>query len=97
MQDNKLKVLKLYSDINEVKRRAHELGLGDVHESSRKDKKYMLYDPYVGRMVHFGQIKYEDYTKHKDEKRRQNFLNRNKAWKNRYLYSPAYLSYTLLW
>jgi len=97
MQDNKLKVLKLYSDINEVKRRAHELGLGDVYESSRKDKKYMLYDPYVGRMVHFGSAFYEDYTKHKDEKRRQNFLNRNKAWKNRYLYSPAYLSYTLLW
>ena len=86
-----------YSDPEAVKEKAHKLGLGDVHESSRKDKKYMIYDPYVGRMVHFGQMNYEDYTKHKDEKRRQNFLNRNKAWKNRYLYSPAYLSYTLLW
>jgi len=88
-----------YSDPEAVKEKAHELGLGDVHESSRKDKKYMIYDPYVGRMVHFGQFSppYQDYTKHKDEKRRQNFLNRNKAWKNRYLYSPAYLSYTLLW
>ena len=36
MQDNKLKVLKLYSDINEVNRRAHELGLNPVHPSSQK-------------------------------------------------------------
>ena len=35
-----------YSDPEAVKEKAHELGLGDVHESSRKDKKYMIYDPY---------------------------------------------------
>ena len=41
-----------YSDPAFVSGKAHELGLGDVHPSSRKDKKYMIYDPYVGRMVH---------------------------------------------
>ena len=97
MQDNKLKVLKLYSDINEVNRRAHELGLGDVYESSRKDKKYMLYDPYVGRMVHFGQIKYEDYTKHHDEKRRELFKKRNWRWQYSPRYSRSWLSWNLTW
>jgi hypothetical protein len=59
-----------YSDPEEVNRRADELYLpGPVHPSSRKDKKYMIFDGT--RMVHFGQMGYEDATHHKNQKRIQ--------------------------
>ena len=79
--NKQLKDLYEYSNPAEVAEKAHELGLGDVHHSTRKDKKYMIHDPFKGRMVHFGQFFYEDYMKHKDERRRQNFLKRNARWK----------------
>ena len=71
------------------------MGLNPVHESSRKDKKYMVFD---GRtMVHFGQMGYEDATKHNDTDRINRFKKRNWKWQNSPKYSPAYLSYYLLW
>ena len=51
MQSNKLKELRNYSDPEYVMNKARMMGLNPVHESSRKDKKYMVFD---GRtMVHF--------------------------------------------
>ena len=35
-----------------------------------------------GKKVHFGSILFQDYTKHKDKKRRENFRTRNKKWKD---------------
>ena len=93
--ENKLDVLKRYSDINEVNRRAYNLGLNEVHPSSRKDKKYMVFSGI--KMVHFGSSNYEDYTKHHDEKRRNNFKSRNRKWKDAQRYTPSFLSYYLLW
>ena len=91
----KLDELRLYSDPEIVRQKAQQLGLNPVHESSRKDKKFMVFD---GRtMVHFGQMGYEDYTKHGDEKRRDNFRKRNHRWASAPRYSPAYLSYNILW
>ena len=89
--------LKKYSDPDLVRHKAFEMGLNEVHASSRKDKKYMVFDGH--KMVHFGQMNppYEDYTKHGDEKRRENFRNRNHRWANARRYSPAWLSYWLLW
>jgi hypothetical protein len=69
----------------------------ELYISSRKDKKYTIIDPYTKRHVHFGQLPYEDFTKHGDEARRQRFLRRNARWKDAYEYSPAFLSYHLLW
>ena len=93
--NRKLSVLERYSNINEVKRRAHNLGLNEVHPSSQAKKKYMIFD---GRkMIHFGSSKYEDYTKHHDEKRRNNFRSRNRRWETAPRYSAAWLSWNLLW
>ena len=91
----KLDELYKYSDPEEVNRLAMKLHLNPVYESSRKDKKYMVFDG--NKMVHFGSSKYEDYTKHCDKKRRDNFRKRNHRWANAPRYSPAWLSFYLLW
>ena len=77
MQSNKLQELRNYSDPEYVMQKAKLMGLNPVHESSRKDKKYMVFD---GRtMVHFGQMKYYDWTYDHNEERRNRFRKRN--WK----------------
>jgi len=44
----------------------------DIKISTRKTKKYMIYDPNIKKWFHFGSTM-EDYTKHKDKHRRINF------------------------
>jgi hypothetical protein len=70
-----------------------------VYFSNKKDKKYMVQDPH-GKWVHFGQIGYEDYTKHRDDKRRHNYLTRTANmrgnWKDN-KYSANNLSRNILW
>ena len=68
----------------------------DLYLSSSKNKKYMVFNE-DGKKIHFGSIIHEDYTKYKDKKRRDNFRNRNKKWKDADKYTPAHLSYYLLW
>ena len=94
-----MKDLNLYSTPWTVYQNARNLyGYDvDIKPSTIKDKKYMIYDKDNDKWVHFGQYGYEDYTKHKDEKRRNNFLSRNHKWLKRDKYSPAFLSYNLLW
>jgi hypothetical protein len=69
----------------------------EIYLSDKKDKKYMLFHPITNKKIHFGQANYEDYLKHNDEKRRQNFKNRNKRWKDNNKYSSSYISYFLTW
>lgn len=88
--------LKQYSNPTEVQRLANKYDVGKVFLSTKKDKKYMVYDP-KGKPIHFGQLGFQDYTKHKDPARRRNFLLRNQKWKNSNIWSPAWLSYHLLW
>ena len=68
----------------------------DLYLSTSKNKKYMIFDE-DGKKLHFGDLRYSDYTKHKDEKRRQSFRIRNRRWKDADKYTPAHLSYYLLW
>jgi len=68
----------------------------DLYLSSSKVKKYMVFDEQ-GKKVHFGDLRFCDYTKHKDKQRWNNFINRNRKWKDADKYSPAHLSYYLLW
>lgn len=67
--------------------------------SDNKDKKYMIITP-ENKRVHFGNINYEDFTKHKNEIRRQSYLKRamniKGNWKDN-KYSPNNLSINLLW
>ncbi len=75
MQSNKLNELRNYSDPEYVMNKAKMMGLNPVHESSRKDKKYMVFDGHT--MVHFGQMKYYDWTYDQNEERRNRFKKRN--------------------
>ena len=68
-----------------------------IQLSTKKTKKYMLFNPYTNKWIHFGQMGFEDFTKHNDIKRRNKFRIRNKRWENENPYSPAFLSYHLLW
>lgn len=93
--------LELFSNYNEAKRKTREYLGQDVKLliSPRKDKKYRIFDPN-GKAVDFGQMGYEDYTKHRDDKRRERYLKRAKNikgnWKNN-PYSPNNLSMNILW
>lgn len=97
--DKKLKELLDFSNPYKVHKKLEELfdGKIDLYLSSRKNKKYMIIDPNKNKMVHFGEMGYEDYTKHNDNDRRNDFRVRNDAWKNKDIFTPAYLSYHLLW
>ncbi len=93
---NKEKEILKYSNPSIVFKKYQELYNDDnIAISTRKDKKYMVY--HNGKWIHFGQFGYEDFTKHKDENRRQLFLKRNHKWKLKDKYSSAYLSYWILW
>ena len=68
----------------------------DIKISTRKNKKYMIYDPNIKKWFHFGSTM-TDWTRHGDTRRRINFLRRNKRWADADMYSSAYASYILLW
>jgi hypothetical protein len=90
----------LYSDPKEVLRKAKKMLGNDIELkiSTRKNKKYMIKGDFSDdEWIHFGQMGYEDYTKHKDEERRKHFKSRNHRWVNMSSISPAFLSYILLW
>ena len=93
---NKREELAKYSNFNTVNTKANQLLGAPVIVSTRKDKKYMIKNPQ-GKWVHFGQWGAEDATKHKDTIRINNFKKRNAKWANSPKWSPAYLSYYLLW
>ncbi len=95
MSLTKLDQLREYSDPEFDMNKAQELGYNPVHESSRKDKKYMVFDGH--KMIHFGQMFYGDYTKHLDPKRRMNFRKNNWRWEYTPKYSASNLSFSLLW
>ena len=63
-------------------------------------KKYMIYNPNTKKYVYFGQIPYQDFTKHLDLTRRENYLKRTANmkgnWKND-KYSANNLSRNILW
>ena len=91
----KLDELRLYSDPDIVRQKARELGLNPVHESSQTKYKYMIFNGH--KMIHFGLMGFEDFTKHHNLKRRENFRKRNWKWQYAPRYSPAWLSWNLTW
>jgi hypothetical protein len=98
-----------YSDYETVLSRAkHYYGENVIlKKSTRKTKKYMIFDPNNNKFVHFGQMGYLDYTKYVQlynletaNKHRIRYLKRalkiRGNWKDNQ-YSPNYLSLLLLW
>jgi len=94
--------IKEYSNPSVVYKKAKQyLGKNtDIQLSNKADKKYMVLNPNTNKWIHFGQMGYEDYTKHHDEKRRENYLRRTANmrgdWKEN-KYSPNNLSRNILW
>lgn len=73
-----------------------------MKKSNRKHKKYMI--NYNGKWIHFGDNRYSDFTKHKDEERRIRYLKRhwnvfNKDGERAIMNpeSPSYYSARVLW
>lgn len=98
---NKNDIIHKYSNPRQVQRLASKYFKGlKVYRSNKKNKKYMILDPKKKKWIHFGQIPYEDFTKHKDKKRRKNYLNRSGSikgnWKSN-KYSANNLARKLLW
>lgn len=99
---SKLNELKNYSNPNRVIQNARKYYGDDVKidVSTRTNKKWMILNPNNNKWVHFGQMGYEDYTKHKDDYRRMNYLLRASNIKgdwDKNPYSPNKLSILILW
>jgi len=94
-----MKDINKYSNPKTVFRNAKRIYGNDVEIqlSTNPKKKYMIYDPNKLKWVHFGENGYTDYTKHKDEERRERFLKRNWKWANYMPYTAGFMSYYLLW
>jgi hypothetical protein len=98
----KLEELKQYSNFDEAQARAEDYLGGNtmLFTSPRKDKKYRIYNPEKDKWVDFGQMGYEDFTKHQDESRRERYLKRALNIKGKWkedAYSPNNLSIHILW
>jgi len=100
--NEKIRELMEYSNFDLAQEKAYDY-LGDeaiLFYSPKKDKKYRIYDPINDKWVDFGQMKFLDYTKHKDDKRRENYLKRATNIKGKWRdnpYSPNNLSIHILW
>jgi hypothetical protein len=71
--------------------------------SNRKGKKFRVKTP-SGKWIHFGAIGMDDYTKHRDNKRKQSYIARhsgikltNGTFAVKNMDSPAFWSLNLLW
>ena len=72
-------------------------------KSNRKNKKFKVLTPN-GKIIHFGDSRYEYFTQHKDKKRQENYCKRARGIKNKkgeLTYkdpeSANYYSYKFLW
>lgn len=73
-----------------------------IKPSTRKDKKFMviLENSNSNSKVHFGAAGYEDYTIHKDPKRKASYIARHaprEDWSKRGIGTAGYWSRHILW
>jgi len=89
--------LKQISNPTEVRRKFNNASYnGTIAISNRADKKYVYTSNKTNKKIHFGSTM-QDFTKHKDKKRLDNFKSRNASWRTAPKESAAHLSYHLLW
>lgn len=93
---NKYEQVAKVSNPREVMKRGKDLGIV-IYLSNNKTKKYATYHPDTHKVINFGAIQYEDATFHKDPIRIAKFKQRNHKWADAKPYTPAFLSYYLLW
>jgi len=87
-----------YSDPAIVRKKVDQYLGKDVplYISTRPTKKYMIQNP-DGKFIHFGEMFYSDYTRTLNEVKRRSFRSRNAKWADAPKWTPAWLSYYLLW
>ena len=68
-----------------------------IEESTRKGKKFQATNGQ--KTVHFGDSNYQDFTQHKDEQRKKNYLSRHGKEDHTIsnALSPAFLARHVLW
>ena len=88
--------IEKYSNPKIVQKKAKEYGVYVVF-SPRKNKKYRIVNPETNKFVDFGEMGFSDFTLTGDKEKRRLFKLRNHKWKDAEKYSPAHLSYHLLW
>ena len=94
--------LHLYSNPRKAQKMAYKyLGkTAKLYPGINREKKYSIFDKKNNRWVNFGQMGYEDYTKHNDKNRRKNYLTRSKSIKGNWTrnrYSANNLARNVLW
>jgi len=102
LKKNFTKKLLKYSNPKQAQKMAYKyLGkTAKIYPSNNPEKKYTIYDSKNNKWVNFGQIGYEDFTKHKDKTRRKNYLTRTKSMRGNWRknpYSANNLSRNILW
>ena len=68
-----------------------------ISKSTNKNKKF---DAFIdGKKISFGDAKYQDFTMHKNEKRKQNYISRHSKedHSKSNIASPAFMSRWILW
>lgn len=96
------KALYAFSNPAQAQRMAYKyLGKSaKLYPASNPVKKYRICDPKLNQWINFGQMGYQDYTRHKNKTRRRNYLTRTAGmlgnWK-RNKYSANNLSRRILW
>ena len=90
-------------DFQKLNKKAKKLGAKSLDYSKRKNNKYVVTLP-SGKKLHFGSSKYPDFLIHRDEEKKDKYLNRAKKIKNKkgeLTYenpeSANYWSVNLLW
>jgi hypothetical protein len=63
--------------MNKLKEKAISLGAQELKRSTRKNKKLAVL--YNDKWLYIGDRRYMDYTQHRNEKRRKNYLTRTKG------------------
>lgn len=71
-------------------------------KSKLKEKKFSVYasNGKTTKLVHFGATGYSDYTKHKDETRKKNYIQRhknNEDWSKSGIFTAGFWARWILW
>jgi hypothetical protein len=96
----KYNMLLTKSNPERVYQKFVEFGLdrfSTIEISPNKNKKYVVQLKSNGKKIHFGDIRYQDFTFHQDEIRRDNFMRRNHRWADAEVFTSMWLSFFLLW
>lgn len=96
------KRLRNYSNPLQAQKMAYKyLGkTAKLYPAHNSQKKYSIWDPKNEKWINFGQLGYEDYTKHHNKTRRTNYLTRTKFMRGNWRsnkYSANNLSRNILW